>query len=215
MNDRTRVKICGVRTESDVETAVHAGADAVGFVFARQSPRFIEPAHAADLTCLLPPFVEAVGLFVDTPPAEISRIAEEACLNVVQLHGDEREADVLEIASEFTVINAIRFTPGNIQQWGRNRDVDLLLIDGSTGGEGQQFNWRELADRRHDIERPVMLAGGLTSQNVGEAIRLVRPYAVDVSSGIESTRGVKDATKIHAFCGAVRCADLEASGSAR
>lgn len=208
---RTRVKICGVR---DVETALVAaecGADALGFVFVKASPRHVTPDQAEEIAAYLPPFVQTVGLFVN-PSAQQMEEAAEACLfDFVQLHGNEPEPFVRECGGR--VIKAVRFDPATIEadlmKWSRFSEVDAVLVDGGSGGEGQSFDWGALARVQGACEHPVILAGGLTPQNVGEAIRAVRPWAVDVSSGVESAPGVKDPALISAFCDAVRRADGE------
>lgn len=214
MSGRTRIKICGLRSEADVAAAVEAGADAVGFVFAPSSPRFIEPQAAADLACLLPPFVQAVGLFVDRPVVDVLAMAEDACIDLVQLHGREDQRTIDAVREHWPVIRAIRFSPEAIARWGPERGIDVLLVDGSEGGAAQCFDWRALAAQRDSIRSLLMIAGGLTAENVGEAIRTVRPFAVDVSSGVERERGVKDPALIRAFCRAVREADSAPNAAA-
>ncbi len=212
MTAHTRIKICGLRTEADVLAAVDAGADAVGFVFVRSSPRYIDPDAAAELVCLLPPFVDAVGLFADQKTSEVCGMAGEACVEMVQLHGREDRQCVERVRDEFAVIKGIRFTTQAVQQWGGADSIDMLLVDGSEGGQGETLDWAALAAQRDSIKAPLMLAGGLTASNVATAIAAVRPYAVDVSSGVESRPGVKDAALIHQFCAAVRRADQARSG---
>lgn len=207
MNARTRIKICGLRTEADVLAAIDAGADAVGFVFVRSSPRYINPEAAAELACMLPPFVDAVGLFADQKAAEICELAGEACIEIVQLHGREDLQCVELVRDEFMVIKGIRYSAQNVRQWAGTDSIDMLLVDGSEGGQGQTLDWASLAAQRDSINAPLMLAGGLTPENVGQAIAMVRPYAVDVSSGVENQPGVKDPTLIRQFCAAVRVAD--------
>jgi len=207
VSGRTRIKICGLRTERDVLAAVESGADAVGFVFAQASPRYIEPEAAADLVCLLPPFVEAVGLFANEKAMDVCELASEACVGFVQLHGQEDLKCVARVREEFAVIKAVQFDDEAMRQWTKTDDIDMLLVDGSDGGQGTAFDWGALAAQRHSIQAPLMLAGGLTPDNVAEAIRGIRPYAVDVSSGVERERGVKDPELIRRFCEAVRVAD--------
>lgn len=207
MNARTRIKICGLRTEADVLAAIDAGADAVGFVFVPSSPRYIDPDRAADLVCMLPPFVDAVGLFADQKAAEICELAGEACVEMVQLHGREDRQCVEMVRDEFAVIKGIRFSAENVQKWAGADSIEILLVDGSDGGQGETLDWAALAAQRDSIKLPLMLAGGLTADNVAEAIATVRPYAVDVSSGVENRPGVKDAGLIRQFCAAVRRAD--------
>jgi phosphoribosylanthranilate isomerase len=205
---RTRIKICGIRDEDGLKGACGAGADAVGFVFHPKSRRFIEPEDAAELLLFTPPFVATVGLFVN-PSLEAFMRIEEACPTThTQLHGEEPPSLVEECAP---VIKAVRFDPATIAaelaRWGAMVEVDAILVDGSAGGEGKALDWAELAKHRAAVSKPLILAGGLTPENVGEAIRVVRPYAVDVSSGVESEPGVKDAKLMEAFCRAVRRAD--------
>ncbi len=207
MTDRTRVKICGLRSEADVLAAIDAGADAVGFVFVRSSPRYVEPEAAADLVCMLPPLIDAVGVFADEKAAVVCEIAGEACINLVQLHGSEDAACVEMVREAYPVIKGIRYGDDAMRCWAGEMNIDMLLVDGSEGGRGAALDWQALAAQRGSIRAPLMLAGGLTPDNVGEAIAAVRPYAVDVSSGVERERGVKDPALIRRFCRAVRGAD--------
>ncbi len=208
---RTRIKICGIRDDEALAAAVVAGADAVGFNFVRSSPRYIEPAEADRLVQMLPPMVIGVGVFADPGFEEFCAIEEECpFLSFNQLHGSESLKTVKQCGPE--VIKAVRFHPETIEaelvQWSGVEEVAAILIDGGGGGEGRPLDWTALAPLLAATELPVFLAGGLTPENVGEAIRLVRPYAVDVASGVESERGVKDPDLIAAFCHAVRAADL-------
>lgn len=207
MYDRTRIKICGLKTESDVETAILAGADAVGFVFVKDSPRYITPEAAGDLICMLPPFMDPIGVFVDTPPAEVAQIATESFIEIIQLHGKETAAEVEELHFDFAIVRGIRFGSSLFAQWKTSHLIDMLLVDGSDGGQGTQFHWEALTQETPEIRKPIILAGGLTPQNVGDAIKTVHPFAVDVSSGVESELGRKDPDLIRAFCAAVREAD--------
>lgn len=189
---------------------MHAGADAVGFVFAAKSPRRVEPSTAAELVMMLPPFVKAVGVFKDQSPGEISRLADAACIDTVQIHGALSPSQLGKIAEQLTIIRAAA-TTGELIAWSSNPDVDLLLVDASegSGASGQERQWNELEALRGEAEElGIFLAGGLTSQNVGDAIRSVRPFGVDVSSGVEESAGVKSEEKIAAFCRAVRAADV-------
>jgi len=206
---RTRIKICGVK---DVDTALFAaesGADAVGLVFATLSPRYVEPQVAWEIASFLPPFVTSVGLFVNPKPKDVEATREDCPFDLVQLHGQESEPTVRACGP--SVIKAIKFDPATIEadfhKWNQVDAIDGLLIDGSAGGEGVALDWEALAKVTEQSEHPIILAGGLTPENVGEAIRVVRPWAVDVSSGVESERGVKDLDLIAAFCEAVRKAD--------
>lgn len=220
---RTRIKICGLRSQEEVDAAVRAGADAVGFVFAARSPRRIDPDAAAQLVMSLPPFVRAVAVFKDQSPADVARIADQACIDMVQLHGALSLSQLSKIAEQLTVVRALR-TPGELLAWSANPDVDLLMIDASEGTGARADAaaespipppssdvspaWAELASlRAASDDLGIILAGGLTPSNVADAIRTVRPFAVDVSSGVEDSPGLKNPAKIAAFCAAVRAAD--------
>ncbi|MEX0655859.1 MAG: phosphoribosylanthranilate isomerase [Phycisphaeraceae bacterium] len=232
---RTRIKICGIRDVASARAAVEAGADAVGLVFVRGSARRVTVKVAQQIVQALPAFVEPVGLFVDAPTRHVREIAAAVGLRSVQLHGDEHPADVAALA-ELRVIKAVAFHPSKIAEtlapWRRERLANLtaVLFDtpppmavthegdraGSApplGGSGRAFDWHALAERCEAGELadlpPLVLAGGLTPENVAAAVATVRPYAVDVSSGVESQRGVKDAAKIRAFAQAVQTADAE------
>lgn len=208
---RTRIKICGITTEDALFAACDAGADAVGFVFHPKSRRFIEPEDAFDLISLLPPFVSSVGLFVDASVDRFSDIEEVCPTDRSQLHGNESE-DIVRRCGP-AIIKAIRFDPATIERdltrWSAIDEVDAILVDGSAGGEGTAFDWSALAKVKETCRKPLIIAGGLTPDNVGHAIRAVRPYAVDVSSGVESSPGEKDRALIMKFCEAVRHADSE------
>lgn len=207
---RTRIKICGITDEESLFAAADAGADAVGFVFHPKSRRYIDPADAFDLISFLPPFVSSVGLYVDAKVDVFSDIEEICPTDRVQLHGDESEDTVRRCGP--SVIKAIRFDAATIERdltkWSKLEEVDAILVDGSSGGAGTTFDWSALAKVKSAATKPLIIAGGLTHENVAEAIRAVRPYAVDVSSGVESEPGVKSADLIQKFCSAVRQADL-------
>jgi phosphoribosylanthranilate isomerase len=206
---RTRIKICGIRTEEALFAAVDEGADAVGFMFVESSPRYIDPGEAAGLMSLLSPFVSAVGVFADPDPGEFAEIEQVCPTHLTQLHGSEDERVVKACGPD--IIKAVRFDPRTIgrdlDRWGACEDIGAILVDGSAGGAGETFDWTILAPLVEQCAKPVILAGGLTPGNVGEAIRVVRPYGVDVSSGVERSRGEKDPRLIAAFCRAVREAD--------
>lgn len=206
---RARIKICGIRTVEAAHAAAAAGADAVGFVFHPASQRFIEPEDAFAIMASLPPFVSTVGLFVNATLEKFSEIEERCPTTLSQLHGEE-PIEVVEACGP-GVIKAIRYDGATIEQelarWSAVDEVDAILVDGSAGGAGQTFDWNALAAAKHACSKPLILAGGLTPSNVAEAIRAVRPWAVDVSSGVESAPGVKDAGLIRAFCAAVARAD--------
>ena len=204
---RTRIKICGLTRAQDVRAAVDGGADAIGFVFYPPSPRAVSIEHAAELVALLPPFVTSVGLFVNPAPGEVDAVLERVPLQLLQFHGDEAEAECARYGRPW--IKAARMRPG----------VDLLefavshprasgilvdaFVDGYGGG-GKTFDWTLIPA---GFARPLVLSGGLDADNVVDAVRRVRPWAVDVSSGVESAKGIKDAEKIAAFIAGVRHAD--------
>jgi len=201
----TRIKICGITCREDAAVAVAAGADALGFVFYEPSPRYVDPARAADIISTLPPFVTSVGLFVDAPDERVEAIIEQTGLDLLQFHGAESEARCSRFNRPY--IKALRVRPGlDIEQAASEYpSARGLLLDayrpGVPGGTGEVFDW--------DLIPPVLapgiiLAGGLTADNVIQAIRQVRPYAVDVSGGVEATPGCKSLEKIQAFTAAVR-----------
>lgn len=213
---RTRIKICGISTTDHALAAAEAGADAIGFMFYRESPRWIDPDDARAIMDTLPPLVATVGVFVN-PSIEKFCDCEEACpTNYVQLHGQEDEAMVRQCGP--WLIRAVRYDAATIAadlaRWDAIDEVDAILVDGSVGGEGVTLDWHGLAAAARPISTPIILAGGLTPENVGEAIRVVRPYGVDVSSGVERSRGQKDPDLIRDFCRAVREADRAIEDSA-
>lgn len=222
--DHTFIKICGLRDVAAAEVAVRAGASAIGLIFAKGSPREVDVATAKDIAASLPEHVAAVGVFVDKPVDEIRTIAETVGLQFVQLHGSETLEDVQALAP-LRVIKAVAFKESEaVQTLDAWRDpppnLAAMLYDTpppadmageQTGGYGEAFDWQSFAQLQaqkmlHGL-RPAMLAGGLTPDNVGEAIDLLHPFGVDVSSGVESSRGVKSHALIEKFCQAVRSAD--------
>lgn len=194
-----RVKICGITNAEDALAAVEAGADALGFVFHEKSPRNISPQKAAAIIATLPPFVQTVGLFVDADPERVNWVADFCGLDLVQLHGDEDPEECTEIRRR--VIKAFRIKDqSSLARLGKYHVAGYLLDAWSPdahGGTGTTFDWELLRDIAHD--RPIILAGGLDPGNVGQAVEQVRPYAVDVSSGVESAPGKKDADKVRQF----------------
>ena len=204
---RTRIKICGLTREEDVAAAVAAGADAIGFVFYPPSPRYVSPERAAQLCAGLAPFVTPVGLFVNEDPARIRDILAQVPLQRLQFHGDEREADCLAPGRPY--IKAARMRPGLdlVDYAACFPSARAMLVDAFVegfGGGGMVFDWSLIPP---DFARPLILSGGLDEANVGEAVRRVRPAAVDVSSGVEARKGIKDAAKIARFVAGVRDAD--------
>ncbi|MBF0124148.1 MAG: phosphoribosylanthranilate isomerase [Magnetococcales bacterium] len=206
---KTRVKICGITCLADAYAAIEAGADALGLVFHPSSSRFISPEQASLLTAALPPFVALVGLFVNRPLAEIARVARLCRLDTIQLHGDETPefCQSLRQSVPCRLIKAIRVAqPDDLTNVDRY-PVDALLFDahvqGHFGGTGHCFDWSMLTAITPTLSHPWILAGGLTVDNVAEAIQHTQPYAVDVSSGVESAPGQKDAAKIRQFTAAI------------
>lgn len=222
MTFRTRIKICGLTREEDVRAAVAEGADAIGFVFYSKSPRRVSPESAARLVASVPPFVSTVGLFVNATREEIEDTLRRAPVSMVQFHGDESIEQCVSLAhavnrpfmrairmrSEMTGDDLIKYE--NSYRAASSLFAGLLLdafVEGYGGG-GKVFDWslipKELAPR-------VVLSGGLSVQNATEAVRQVRPHAVDVSSGVEQAKGIKDPARIRAFIAAVREADAAIS----
>ncbi|MTW22173.1 phosphoribosylanthranilate isomerase [Allochromatium palmeri] len=205
---RTRVKICGLTRESDIAAAVTSGADAVGFVFHPASPRAVTPEQAAELCRALPPFVTAVGLFVDAAAETIEATLDQVPLDLLQFHGDESPEFCARFGRRW--IKALRMRPGVDLAAERERfaGADGLLLDayepGRAGGTGQCFDWDRIPP---EMAPEILLAGGLTPANVAEAIERVRPYGVDVSGGVEAAKGVKSPELIFAFMQGVRHGD--------
>jgi phosphoribosylanthranilate isomerase len=196
----TQVKICGITNPQDALTAVEAGADALGFVFYKESPRHIFPEEAARIINLLPPFVQAVGLFVNEVPEVVNQISRNCRLGLVQLHGDETPDYCRKIEQRF--MKAFRIRTLTCLDPIADYRMSGCLLDAYSpsfyGGTGKSFNW-EIAREAMIRGYRIVLAGGLTPDNVAEAIRQVRPYAVDVSSGVESAPGRKDTDKVLEF----------------
>lgn len=209
---RTRVKVCGITRAQDACAAAEAGADAIGLVFYPQSPRYLSGERAVEIRDALPPFVQTVALFVNPDAAQVAQVLQRVRPAMLQFHGEETP----EFCAQFGVpfVKACRVKKGVAQ-------VDLLeylrpfsraaawLFDSYVaeyGGVGERFDWSLLPARQ--LDRPLILSGGLASDNVAGAIRRVRPWGVDVSSGVESGKGIKDAAKIAAFIAEVRNADV-------
>ena len=213
---RTRIKICGIKDPDTAHAAVDAGADAVGLVFVEKSPRCVTIEQAKAVAQALPDTVVPVGLFVDCPGQTMRQIMQSSRLHVAQLHGHESIDDLDDLIG-YPAWKALPFDEHfqrTASTWDHDPRVEALLVDTPptgelTGGSGTTFDWAGLAAVKEHLAKPIILAGGLTPDNIGEAIRTVRPYAVDVSSGVESSRGVKDAGLIKAFCEAVQQADSD------
>ena len=215
---RTRIKICGITRTEDLHAAVHAGADALGFVFYPKSPRYVTPARYAELARALPPFVNAVALFVNATEDEVRAVVAAGPVSLLQFHGDETPEACAQLASSVQrpFVRAFRVKPDTtaadlLESEAQYRAASPwfagLLLDtyvDAYGGAGKVFDWslipKELAPR-------VVLSGGLSVHNVTGAVAQVRPFAVDISSGVEASKGIKDARLIAAFVDAVRAAD--------
>jgi phosphoribosylanthranilate isomerase len=205
----TRIKICGITRSEDALVCAQAGVDAIGLVFYPPSSRHILAAQAAVIARALPPFVTTVGLFVNPAVEQVKAVLNEVHLDVLQFHGDEPP----EFCASFGVpyLKAIRVKAGVdlVQCAIRYQEAQGLLLDayveGTPGGTGQPFDWELIPA---GLPLPVILSGGLEPANVADAIRRVRPWAVDVSSGVEASKGIKDAAKIAAFIEGVRSADV-------
>jgi phosphoribosylanthranilate isomerase len=204
---RTRIKICGITRTEDARAAAAAGADAIGLVFYPPSPRYLSLARAREIRDALPPFVQSVALFVNADAAQVAQVIGHVHPAMLQFHGEESPEFCAQFGMPF--VKACRVAQG----------VDLLeylrpfaaasgwLLDAHVqeyGGVGASFDWGLVPA---SLERPLVLSGGLTIENVGGAVRRVRPWAVDVSTGVESAKGIKDAAKIAAFVAEVRNAD--------
>ena len=214
---RTRVKICGLKTPSDIDTAVAAGVDAVGFVFYAPSPRAVTPNIAAQLITRLPAGVDAVGLVVNASEAEFAAIRAIAPITLWQFHGDESPEDCARLAGGQPWMKAARIGAGfafddfSLQYSQANAFLLDALVEGFGGG-GVPFDWQGIPQTWVSANaHRVVLSGGLNTHNVGEAIARLHPCAVDVSSGVESSRGVKDPTLMTEFIKAVRAADAQST----
>ncbi len=199
------VKICGITNLADGLAAAQAGADALGFIFYEGSPRHITIPAAAALIAELPPFVIKVGLFVNAPEDLVVSAARECSLNLLQFHGDESPDYCLQFG--LMSMKAFRIRDAASLDAVRTYPTDAWLFDAyhpdKAGGTGERFNW-DLAVQARGWGRPIFLAGGLKAENVAEAVRQVRPYAVDVSSGVEAAPGKKDHAKVEAFIKAAK-----------
>ena len=200
MTLRTRTKICGITRLDDAKASVRAGCDALGFVFYKESPRYIALDAFKVIAKELSPFVTKVGLFVNADPAEIEEVIKSGLMNVLQFHGDETPDFCRQF--KFPYIKAVAVSSSvDLLQYAKDfYDAEALLLDACheqlKGGTGQTFDWNLIP---HSLSKPIVLAGGLTVDNVKEAIKKVKPYAVDVSGGVEESKGIKNSLKIQAF----------------
>ena len=200
-----KVKICGITNFPDALAAVEVGADALGLMFVESSPRYVSMSAAAEIARQLPPFIIKVGVFVNAPEELVFRAICECGLNLLQFHGDETP----EYCQQFGLMTmkAFRIRDADSLQSLTNYKTDAFLLDsyvaGKPGGTGESFNW-DLAIEAKKIGKPIFLAGGLTPENVAEAVRKVQPYGVDVSSGVEASPGKKDPAKVRSFITAAK-----------
>jgi len=195
-----RVKICGITRLQDLHLACEAGADALGFVFYEKSPRHVTVELAAELVRALPPFVQSVGLFVNAEPAFIESVLKVVPLDLLQFHGDETPADCKRYGRPYIKAVRVRADTDLLKYAADFEATRGLLLDafvpGVPGGTGERFDWRLIPA---NLPKPVILSGGLTPGNIAEAVQQVRPWAVDVSSGVEVSKGIKDARQVARF----------------
>ena len=207
---RTRVKICGITRLEDAREAARLGTDAIGLVFYAKSPRAVSAIQGAAIANCLPPFVTTVGLFVDPEPSEVEAVMSELPLDLIQFHGNESPEFCARFGRPY--LKAIRMRDGIdlVAECEHYHEARGLLLDtyqpGVPGGTGEAFDWDRVPP---ELANSIVLAGGLSPQNVGAAIKQVRPYAVDVSGGVEASKGVKDAAKMAAFIGEVKRVESE------
>jgi phosphoribosylanthranilate isomerase len=201
----SKVKICGITSIPDALAAAEAGADMLGFVFYDRSPRHVSIQAATEIVRQLPPFIVRVGVFADAPEEVVLRAIGDCGLNLLQFHGDEPPDYCLQFG--LMSMKAFRIRDAESLKSLPDYQTDAWLLDAYSpdklGGSGEKFNW-ELAVEAKKLGRPIFLAGGLTPENVAEAVRQVQPYAVDVSSGVEAAPGKKDHQKVRDFAAAVR-----------
>lgn len=209
MNARTRIKVCGMREMAEVAGVVAAGVDAIGLIFVEKSPRCVDRERAREIVASLPPFVDAVGVFVDQDAAEVNEIVRYCGLTEVQLHGAESPAYCAEINCRVIKAFQVKESLATADLAPYGGVVCGFLFDTFhekiAGGTGQTFDWRLL--QKISPLRPIVLAGGLTPDNVGEAIRQARPFAVDLNSGVEFAPGRKNLEKVRAAVAQVAAAD--------
>ena len=202
----TRIKFCGITREQDVLAAAHMGVHAIGLVFHPRSPRAVDVQQALSLSRVCPPFITRVGLFMNQDASTIKQVLEQVELDVLQFHGEEPEEFCVSFNKPYLKSIAMGGNaPRHLQEYS---SAQAMLLDsnevGQPGGSGKAFNWGKIPE---NITKPVILAGGLDADNVTQAIQSIKPYAVDVSSGIESAKGIKDNMKMKNFINSVRVAD--------
>lgn len=203
---RTRIKICGLTRNEDVDAAVKLGADALGFVFYPPSPRAVTVEQARELTARVPAFVTVTALFVNPMVEEVQSVLDSARIDLLQFHGDEDDGFCRQFQKPYIKAIRVRQASDMVEACVRFPGALSLLLDsykpGVPGGTGETFDWSLVPT---DLNKPIILAGGLEPNNVSEAIRLLKPFAVDVSGGVEAAKGIKDAGKIEAFIREVYC----------
>ena len=205
---RTRIKICGITRPADARAAAEAGADAIGLVFYPPSPRYLSAERAVEIRDALPPFVQTVALFVDPDAAQVALVLGRVRPAMLQFHGDESPAFCAQFGVPYVKACRVRAGVDLLEYLRAFSGAAAWLLDSFVeeyGGVGERFDWSLVPARR---DRPLILSGGLARDNVAEALRRVRPWGVDVSSGVESAKGIKDAAKIAAFIAEVRHADV-------
>jgi phosphoribosylanthranilate isomerase len=205
---RTRVKICGITRPADARAAAQAGADAIGFVFYPPSARFLSVERAVEIRDALPPFVQTVALFVNPDAAQVAQVLGRVRPAMLQFHGDETPAFCTQFGVPYVKACRVRQGVDLLEYLRPFASAAAWLLDSYVeeyGGAGESFDWSLVPAVR---DRPLILSGGLARGNVARAIRSVRPWGVDVSSGVESAKGIKDAAKIAAFIAEVRNADV-------
>ena len=197
---KTRIKFCGMTRQQDIQSAISLGVDALGFVFVESSARNIDIETAVRLIKDIPPFIVKVGLFMNAQAFEVKQVIQKVNLNLLQFHGDEDEPFCAQF--DMPYLKAVPMaSASSLNEFCQDyRSATGFLLDshaeGEMGGSGKAFEWSKLPE---NIDKPIILAGGLRPDNVAEAIRIVRPYAVDVSSGIEASKGIKDTAKMEQF----------------
>lgn len=205
---RTRIKFCGITRLEDALTAINVGADALGFVFYAPSPRHIDIQQAADIMQSLPPFVTKVGLFVNAESSLVEQVLQSTSVNLLQFHGDESASDCEQYGMPYMKALRMRDDIDLQREFTHYASACAILLDsyraGTPGGTGETFSWDRIPEK---AEKPIVLAGGLRPDNVADAVKSVRPYAVDVSGGIEVSKGIKDAEKMRQFVTEVKRID--------
>tara|TARA_B110000902_G_scaffold123492_1_gene144331 strand:- start:1605 stop:2216 length:612 start_codon:yes stop_codon:yes gene_type:complete len=201
---RTRAKICGITRLEDALAAVEYGADAIGLVFYKPSPRYVSIEQAATISAALPPFVSVVALFVDPTQGEVNAVLSRVRIDVLQFHGEESEVACAQYSLPYLKVIRVKTDTNLIQYAQAYGTAKALLLDTysehAVGGTGQVFDWSLIPN---NLPVPIILAGGLTPENVNEAVKQVKPYAVDVSGGVETSKGIKNSVKIAAFMAAI------------